>query len=77
MPGEPNSGRNGEDSDGAIHSFAFRPPSSPVESLEIVELAALRRRLAVGVLERVHRVEFHTLTLVTEGSGQHTADFVA
>jgi hypothetical protein len=48
-----------------------------VESLEIVELAALRRRLAVGVLERVHRVEFHTLTLVTEGSGQHTADFVA
>lgn len=63
--------------DGPIPGFGFAPPEAPVTGFEIVELAALRRRVGEGVLERFHRVDFHTLTLVTEGSGEHVVDFVA
>ncbi|MER6957642.1 AraC family transcriptional regulator [Streptomyces sp. NPDC000618] len=59
-----------------IPGFAFNPPTTPVAGFETMELAALRRRVPDGSLERVHRVAFHALTLITEGTGGHTVDFV-
>nr|WP_234330626.1 AraC family transcriptional regulator [Streptomyces acidiscabies] len=43
---------------------------------EIAGLGAVRERTAGSVLERVHRVGFHTVTLVTAGTGEHAVDFV-
>lgn len=43
---------------------------------EIVELAALHRRRARRDPDGVHRIDFHTLSLVTEGEGEHAVDFV-
>ncbi|MFJ3777220.1 helix-turn-helix domain-containing protein [Streptomyces sp. NPDC090075] len=63
--------------DGQIPGFGFNPPAVPVPGFEIAELADLYDRMPDGSLERVHRVDFHTVTLVTEGSGEHTVDFVA
>ncbi|WP_406327029.1 helix-turn-helix domain-containing protein [Streptomyces sp. NBC_00203] len=66
----------GREGDGPIPGFGFNPPAAPVTGFEILALAALRHRMPDTVLERVHRVDFHTLTLITEGSGEHTVDFV-
>ena len=65
--------RSGND---PIPGFGFNPQTAAVSGFEITDLAALRRRMSDGSLERVHRADFHTLTLVTEGSGEHTVDFV-
>lgn len=62
--------------DGPIPGFGFDPPEALVTGFEIGELAALRRRMDEGRLERFHRVESHALILITEGSGEHTVDFV-
>lgn len=59
-----------------IPGFGFNPPTAPVPGMEITDLASLHDRMPDGGLERVHRVAFHTLTLITEGSGEHTVDFV-
>ncbi|MGY4745641.1 helix-turn-helix domain-containing protein [Streptomyces sp. ATMOS53] len=63
--------------DGPIPGFGFNPPDAPVSGFEITDLAALQGRMPGGTLQRVHRVDFHTVTLVTEGSGEHTVDFVS
>ncbi|MET8976914.1 AraC family transcriptional regulator [Streptomyces sp. NPDC004539] len=58
--------------DDAIPRLDFNPPAPRVPGFEIVGLADLRRRRRHGV----HRVDFHTLTLVTDGTGEHMVDFV-
>jgi len=60
----------------AIPGFGFNPPHAPVPGIEITDLAALQGRVADGTLQRVHRADFHSLTLITRGSGEHTCDFV-
>ena len=64
--------------DGAILRLGFRPPEVRVEGFEIIDLATLheRRRRRGRRPDLVHRVDFHTLTLITEGSGEHAIDFV-
>ncbi|MFD4599800.1 AraC family transcriptional regulator [Streptomyces sp. NPDC058464] len=62
--------------DGPIPGFGFNPPTAPVAGFELLDLADLYERMADGGLQRVHRVDFHTVTLITEGSGEHTVDFV-
>ncbi|WP_060886448.1 MULTISPECIES: AraC family transcriptional regulator [Streptomyces] len=62
---------------GPIPGFGFNPPAAPVSGFEITDLAVLHGRMPGGALRRVHRVDFHTVTLVTEGSGEHTVDFVS
>nr|WP_055491076.1 helix-turn-helix domain-containing protein [Streptomyces sp. TP-A0356] len=59
-----------------IPGFGFGPPTTPVPGLEITDLETLHGRVSDGSLEHVHRVDFHTVTLITEGSGEHTVDFV-
>lgn len=61
----------------AIPGFGFNPPAAPVSGFEVTDLAALHGRMRGGILEHVHRVDFHTVTLITEGSGEHTVDFVS
>jgi len=63
---------------GAILRLEFRPPEERVPGFEIIDLATLhqRRRLRGRPADLVHRVDFHTLTLITEGSGEHAIDFV-
>ncbi|MEU2539506.1 helix-turn-helix domain-containing protein [Streptomyces iakyrus] len=63
---------------GAIPRFDFNPPEERVPGFEIVDLATLheRRRRRNSRPDTVHRVDFHTLTLITEGSGEHAIDFV-
>ncbi|MGW2521717.1 AraC family transcriptional regulator [Streptomyces sp. NPDC001617] len=63
---------------GAIPRLDFNPPEERVPGFEIIDLATLhqRRRRRGSRQDAVHRVDFHTLTLVTEGSGEHAVDFV-
>ncbi|MFI5963799.1 helix-turn-helix domain-containing protein [Streptomyces asoensis] len=65
--------------DAPIVRLGFNPPRERVPGFEIVDLATLheRRRARHGRPDRVHRVDFHTLTLVTEGAGEHAVDFVS
>ncbi|WP_133913303.1 helix-turn-helix domain-containing protein [Streptomyces sp. NBC_00582] len=66
-----------EGADGeAIPGFGFNPPDAPVPGIEITDLAALLDRVTDGTLQRVHRADFHALTLITQGGGEHTVDFV-
>ena len=67
-----------EAGDGRIPLLGFNPPDVRVTGFEIVELSTMhrRRRPRPGAPELFHRVDFHTLTLVTEGSGEHSVDFV-
>ncbi|MBZ3902035.1 AraC family transcriptional regulator [Streptomyces griseiscabiei] len=71
LPGDPAHG-------GAIPRLDFDPPRERVPGFEIIDLATLhrRRRRPGGRPDAVHRVGFHTLTLITRGSGEHTVDFV-
>ncbi|MFF5362769.1 AraC family transcriptional regulator [Streptomyces scabiei] len=64
--------------DGAILRLGFLPPEERVPGFEIIDLATLheRRRRQGRRTDLVHRVDFHTLTLVTRGSGEHAIDFV-
>lgn len=62
----------------AILRLDFDPPEERVPGFEIIDLATLheRRRRRRRRPDLVHRVDFHTLTLITEGSGEHAVDFV-
>lgn len=60
----------------AIPRLGFNPPGSPAAGIEIVDLATLRQRRQ-GKPETFHRVEFHTITLITGGAAEHTIDFVS
>ncbi|MFE2062299.1 helix-turn-helix domain-containing protein [Streptomyces sp. NPDC059467] len=59
-----------------IPEFGFNAPDSPVRGFEVLDLAELRRRVPGAGLRRVHRADFHSLTLITRGTGEHTVDFV-
>ncbi|MGQ4360311.1 AraC family transcriptional regulator [Streptomyces sp. SAS_272] len=63
---------------GAILRLGFDPPHEHVPGFEVIDLATLheRRRRRGRRPDLVHRVDFHTLTLITEGSGEHAVDFV-
>ncbi|MFF9042080.1 AraC family transcriptional regulator [Streptomyces sp. NPDC014892] len=63
---------------GAILRLDFHPPEERVPGFEIIDLATLhdRRRRRGRRPDLVHRVDFHTLTLITEGTGEHAIDFV-
>ncbi|MEU5595010.1 AraC family transcriptional regulator [Streptomyces sp. NPDC020298] len=63
---------------GGIPRLDFNPPDERVPGFEIIDLATLRERRGRrgGRPDAVHRVDFHTLTLVTEGGGEHAIDFV-
>ncbi|MEU1803659.1 helix-turn-helix transcriptional regulator [Streptomyces sp. NPDC019937] len=60
----------------AIVRLDFNPPVERVPGFEIIDLATLHRRRARRDPDGVHRVDFHTLSLITEGSGEHAVDFV-
>ncbi|MEX3104982.1 MULTISPECIES: AraC family transcriptional regulator [unclassified Streptomyces] len=60
-----------------IHDLQCMAPEGPVPGFEIGPLEELRGRVPEGVLERFNRVDFHTVTLITEGRGEHTVDFVS
>jgi AraC-like ligand binding domain len=59
-----------------ITSLGFAPPDPRVPGFEITELASLHERMRRRRPGELHRVDFHTLTLVTEGTGTRTVDFV-
>lgn len=59
-----------------IPEFGFNAPGRRVPGFEAFDLAELRRRVPGPVLRQVHRADFHSITLVTRGSGEHTVDFV-
>lgn len=59
-----------------IPRFGFQPPSVHVPGFEIIDLATLHRRRQRRDPEAFHRVDFHTVTLITAGHGEHTIDFV-
>jgi AraC-like DNA-binding protein len=61
---------------GAIPGFGFNPPGAAVPDVEVIDLAALQLRIGDGSLQRVHRADFHSLTLVIGGASVHTVDFV-
>jgi AraC-like DNA-binding protein len=67
-----------EAGDGTIPQLGFNPPHVRVTGFEIVELSTMhrRRRPRPGAPELFHRVDFHTITLFTHGSGEHSVDFV-
>jgi AraC-like DNA-binding protein len=53
--------------------LGFKSRDEKVAGFEILDLTELHCRRQ---LDGVHRVDFHTLTLVTGGSGEHAIDFV-
>ncbi|MFF8937951.1 AraC family transcriptional regulator [Streptomyces paradoxus] len=63
---------------GVIPRYDFSPPEERICGFEIIDLSTLheRRRRRGSRPDAVHRVDFHTLTLITEGSGEHAVDFV-
>ncbi|MBK3580729.1 AraC family transcriptional regulator [Streptomyces sp. MBT65] len=62
--------------DDGIPRLDFNPPEERVPGFEIIDLSTLHERRRHRRPDAVHRVDFHTLTLVTEGSGEHAVDFV-
>ncbi|KFF98685.1 transcriptional regulator [Streptomyces scabiei] len=76
FPADPDIGDLSEGD--AILRLDFNPPEERVPGFEIIDLATLheRRRRRGRPTDLVHRVDFHTLTLITEGSGEHAVDFV-
>lgn len=58
----------------SIRNLGFHPPDAGVPGFEIVGLATLHGRMRCP--GELHRVGFHTLTLVTAGTGTRTVDFV-
>ena len=67
----------GREGDGAIPRLGFNPPEVRVAGFEIIDLATLhRRRARRGRPLAFHRVDFHTLTLITSGDGEHSIDFM-
>ncbi|MEU9451846.1 AraC family transcriptional regulator [Streptomyces sp. NPDC048277] len=71
-----SAGVGGGAGEAPIPGFGFNPPHAPVPGIELTDLAALHGRVTDGTLQRVHRAGFHSLTLITEGSAEHTVDFV-
>ena len=60
-----------------IPGFGFSAESARVPGFEVMDLAEVHRRIPDGRLQRVHRTDFHSFVLITEGSGEHVVDFVS
>lgn len=58
-----------------IPRLGFHAPDDRVPGFEVIELATLHDRMRRRDPGGLHRLDFHTLTLVTEGSGQRMVDF--
>jgi AraC-like DNA-binding protein len=61
---------------GPIPRFGFKGPAGSEIGFEALDVDEVRRRMPEAALKRVHRLEFHTLTLFTTGTGRRTVDFV-
>lgn len=61
---------------GQVAQFGFSNPDRGQLGMEVLDLAALRRRLSTDTLTKVHRTDFHQLVLVTAGSATTMVDFV-
>ncbi|MFD9699875.1 helix-turn-helix domain-containing protein [Lentzea sp. NPDC059081] len=61
---------------GQVAEFGFSNPDRGRLGLEVLDLAALRRRLSADTLTRVHRTDFHQLFLITSGEAEVMVDFV-
>lgn len=62
---------------GSIPRLGFHPADDRVPGFEITDLATLYSRSRRRDPGGLHRLDFHTLTLVTEGRGAHMVDFVS
>lgn len=58
-----------------LRLVGYRPPSPYALDLEVFAVADLRRRVAKGLIDASHRIEFHQLLLVTHGECRHSLDF--
>jgi AraC-like DNA-binding protein len=58
-----------------IPRLGFHAPDDRVPGFEVIELATLHDRMRGRDPGGLHRLDFHTLTLVTEGTGQRMVDF--
>jgi AraC-like DNA-binding protein len=58
-----------------IPRLGFNPPCPRVPGFEMADLPDFRGRMRQDPLRGVHRLDFHTLTLITGGSGEHMIDF--
>jgi len=56
-----------------IPRLPFRSTGS--QEFEAVAVSALERRMRVGSEERLHRLEFHLVTVITSGAGWREVDF--
>ena len=54
----------------------YRNPTRPGWGLEVLTLEDLRGRLTAAEFRRPHRLDFHQLTLISQGEGTGTVDFV-
>ncbi|HUQ55776.1 helix-turn-helix transcriptional regulator [Lentzea sp.] len=61
---------------GQVTRFGFSNPDRGKLGVEVLDLAALRRRLTEETLSKVHRTDFHQLFLVTSGEADAMVDFV-
>ncbi|MFJ6726424.1 helix-turn-helix domain-containing protein [Streptomyces sp. NPDC091281] len=59
-----------------IPGYGFNSPRATVPNFEMMDLDDVHGRGRDGALERFHRTDFHAITLISEGAGEHTADFV-
>ena len=54
----------------------YRNPTRPGWGLEVLTVEDLRVRLTAAEFRRPHRLDFHQLTLINQGQGTGTVDFV-
>jgi len=59
-----------------IPRLGFRAADDRVPGFEITDLPTMYGRMQRRDPGGLHRLDFHTLTLVTEGRGEHMVDFV-
>jgi AraC-like DNA-binding protein len=58
-----------------LRSVGYRPSSAYALDVEAFTVADLRRRVAKGLIDAAHRIEFHQLLFVTHGECTHSLDF--
>jgi len=58
-----------------IPRLGFHSPDGRVPGFEMADLATMYGRMRRRDPGGLHRLEFHTLTLVTGGRGEHMVDF--
>lgn len=66
----------GQPSGPLVLERGYRNPTRPGLGLELLPFADLHRRLPLDEYRRVHRPDFHHLTLVRRGHGTAMVDFV-